>query len=323
MFYSLLLVPIFVGLYLRGRKHRQRMAAAYGGFGLADQAAGPSGMRRHLPSILFLVSLTILFAALSRPSATVSLPSVESTVILAFDVSGSMSADDLQPTRMEAAKAAARDFVENQPARVLIGVVAFSDGGFSIQPPTKEREAVLTAIDRLEPERGTSLANGILSALNLIVPETAQSPSPALTPTPTPTPLPKGTYQPAVIILFSDGENNMSPDPLDAAKFAEQLGVRVYTIGIGSPAGAVIQVEGFSVHTVLNEALLQQIAETTGGKYYNAQSEEDLRAIYDGIDPQLVIKTEEIEVTSMFAGAGMLLLLIGGAASLLWFGHVP
>ena len=125
-------------------------------------------MRRHIPPALFLAGLTILIVALARPQTVVSLPRVEGTVILAFDVSGSMAADDMKPTRMEAAKAAARDFVQRQPPSVQIGVVAFSDNGFSVQVPTNDQDAILAAINRLTPQRGTSLANGIRASLNAI-----------------------------------------------------------------------------------------------------------------------------------------------------------
>jgi Ca-activated chloride channel family protein len=321
LLYSLLLLPLFILLYLRGQGRRREMASALDGFGLARQASGPIGRRRHIPPILFISGMAVLLLSLARPQATLSLPRLEGTLILAFDVSGSMAADDLQPTRMEAAKEAARGFVGQQPSNILIGVVAFSDGGLSVQTPTDDREAVLGAIDRLNPERGTSLASGILAALDLISPDTGQSLSG--TPAPTPTPVPHGTHIPASIVLLTDGENNLNPDPLAAALTAVERGVRIYTIGIGSPEGVVIEVEGFSVHTRLDESLLQQISVVTGGTYYNAQNEEELNSIYDALEPQLVVKTEEMEVTSLFAGASILLLLAGGMFSLLWFGRVP
>jgi Ca-activated chloride channel family protein len=248
--------------------------------------------------------------------------------MLAFDVSGSMAADDLQPTRMEAAKAAARAFIEQQPLNVQIGVSAFSDSGFSVQVPTNDKEAVLASINRLSPARGTALANGILVSLNTIAAANAVqnlgyysnlTPAPTLTPTP----VPQGVYTPAVIVLLSDGENNMNPDPLEAAQLAADRGVRIYTVGIGSPAGATLEIEGFKVHTQLNEAMLQDISERTGGAYFNAQSEQDLLEIYKNLDTQLVIRPEEMEITSILAGAGVLVLLIGGFFSLAWFSRLP
>jgi Ca-activated chloride channel family protein len=142
-------------------------------------------------------------------------------------------------------------------------------------------------------------------------------------PTPTPTPVPEGTYTPAVIVLLSDGENTVSPDPLVAAQAAADRGVRIYTVGIGSAAGATLHINGFIIHSQLDEAMLQQISLLTDGAYYSAENEQDLRTIYDNLDPQLVMKPEKMEVTSIFAGASILVLLIGGAFSLLWFSRLP
>jgi Ca-activated chloride channel family protein len=327
MLLSLLLVPLFVVLYLRIQQRRQQLAASYGSFGLVQESVGRQlGLRRHIPSALFLVGLTFLLFALARPQAVVNLPRVEGTVILAFDVSGSMAADDLQPTRMEAAKTAAIEFVKQQPVTVQIGVVAFSDGGFTVQVPTNDQEAVLATINRLTPQRGTSLGQGVFAALTTIAADAEQGEQPVDNDSPsmpTPTPLPAGTYSSAAIVLLTDGENNQDPDPLDAAQAAADRGVRIYTIGIGSTEGATLNVEGFAVHTQLNEAMLQQISRLTEGTYYNAGDEEDLRQIYENLDSQLVIKPEKMEITSIFAGTSILLLLLGGTFSMLWFGRLP
>lgn len=331
MLLSLLLVPLFVWLYLRMQQRRRRFAASFGALGFMQEAARRGlGIRRHIPPAFFLTGLTILLLAMARPQTAISLPRVEGTVILAFDVSGSMAADDLKPTRMEAAKAAAQEFVQHQPASVQIGVVAFSDGGFTVQAPTNDQAAILATINRLTPQRGTSLGQGILVSLNTIAGDTGSTPALAnnptadpLLPAATPTPMPKGTYTSAVIVLLTDGENNEAPDPLAAAQAAADRGVRIYTVGIGSAAGTLLHVEGFTVHTQLDEGTLQQVAQLSGGAYYNAENEQDLRAIYENLDPQLVIKAEKMEVTSIFAGAGILVLLIGGTCSLLWFSRVP
>ena len=335
MLILLLLIPPVVALYIRMQR-RRRLAARYGSLGLVPGAVERQlGLRRHIPPAFFLVGLTLLTLALARPQAVVSLPRVEGTVILAFDVSGSMAADDMKPTRIEAAKAAVRDFVQRQPPSVRIGVVAFSDSGFAVQAPTNDQETLLASINRLTPTRGTSLAQGILASLNTIAAsaeqgvsgETSEEP-PHLSnltpmPTPAPTPVPAGKHMPAVIILLSDGENTVSPDPLAAAQTAADRGVRIYTVGIGSAAGATLHIEGFTIHTQLDEAMLRQISQFTDGAYYNAENEQDLRTIYENLDPQLVIKPEKMEVTSIFAGVSLLVLLIGGAFSLLWFSRLP
>ena len=328
MLYSLILIPLFIALYLSLQRRRKRIAANYQTLSTAPEIAKRDpGFRRHIPPILFLFSLAILSVALARPQTEVSLPHIEGTVILAFDVSGSMAADDLKPTRMEAAKAAAKSFVEHQPSTVRIGVVAFSDSGLSVQTPTNDQDAILMAINRLAPERGTSLASGIVTALAAINAGAGQ-PSETYTnltpvPTLTPTPVPQGTYTPAAIVLLTDGENNENPDPLAAAQTAANRGVRIYTVGIGSPAGTNLHINGFIVHTQLDEAMLQQISQITGGTYYNAQSEQDLFKIYNNLNPQLVVTPEVTEVTSIFAGASILLMMIGGMFSLLWFSRLP
>jgi Ca-activated chloride channel family protein len=328
------LVPLCIGLYLLLQRRRQRIqarfmandAALFGKFSLAQlaPAQGP-GRRRHIPPALFLLSLTILLIALARPQANISLPRVQGTVILAFDVSGSMAADDIEPSRMEAAKAAAGEFVQRQPGSVQIGVVAFSGNGFSVQPPTNDQQEVLASIDRLKPELSTSLGHGILVSLDTIdqLDKQPQSADNESLPTPTPVPLPEGTFSPAVIVLLTDGENTAPPDPIAAALTAAERGVRIYTVGIGSPSGKTLQINGFNVHTQLDEAMLQQIALLTGGAYFHAGTEEDLRTIYQELRPQLVIRSEKMEVTSLLAGVGMLTLLVGSAFSLAWFNRLP
>jgi Ca-activated chloride channel family protein len=330
MLLSLLIVPLLVWFYLRLQRRRGQIAARYGSLGIVQEAGGrPLGRRRHLPAAFFLVGLILLLVALARPQMVVSLPRLQGTVILAFDVSGSMAADDMQPSRMEAAKAAARDFVLRQPSTIEIGVVAFSASGFTVQLPTYEQADVLAAIARLKPESGTSLAHGIEASLTTIFVESKIDPAAALyssatpTATPTPTPMPDGMYAPAVIVLLTDGENTAPPDPMEAAMIAADRGVRVHTVGIGRPEGTTLEVEGFMVHTQLDEAMLQQIAAITDGRYYNAVTEEDLHSIYANLDPELVIKPEPMEVTSLFAGVSVLLLLVGGAISLLWFSRFP
>jgi len=145
----------------------------------------------------------------------------------------------------------------------------------------------------------------------------------APTPETTATPVPEGTHISAVIVLLTDGENNENPNPIDAAQAASDRGVRVYTVGVGSPQGTNLNIDGFSVHTQLDEATLQQISEMTDGTYYNADSEQDLLAIYDNLNPELIVKPEMLEVTPIFAGVSIFVLLIGGIASLVWFGRVP
>jgi Ca-activated chloride channel family protein len=251
----------------------------------------------------------------------VDLPRVEGTVILAFDISQSMNADDLEPTRMEAAKKAATAFVENQPSTIDIGVVAFSGGGLVVQPPTDDQGAVLATIDRLTPQGGTSLGQGIFSALNGIVGE-AIAVDPAdleegdLD-------LDVGRYPSAVVLLLTDGENTEMPDPLQIAQLAAEAGVRIYPVGIGSEEGAILNIDGFNVVSRLDETILEEIAGLTNGSYYRAADEEALQEIYKNVDLQLTMSGEKMEVTALFAGLSMIFMLLGTGLTLWWLGRMP
>jgi Ca-activated chloride channel homolog len=324
MLLFLLILPLFVGLYLRLQQRRKKLAANYTSMlgGTPGSPARTLGFRRHIPAILFLVGLAVLISALARPKMQLRLPRVEGTVMLLFDVSGSMAADDSKPTRIETAKAAAREFVKRQPAGVRIGVVAFSDNGFSIQKPSNNQKEIFTAIDRLAVQRGTSLGQGILASINAIAADRDLE-GQAVNLENMATPEPGDRFNSASIVLFSDGENNESPDPLAAAQAAKDHGVRIYTVGVGTTAGAVLHIDGFSIHSQMNEDMLKQIAQTSDGAYFYAGEDTVAQDIYTKLTPQIIFKAEEMEVTSVFAGASILLLLVGGAFSLVWLGRLP
>jgi Ca-activated chloride channel family protein len=322
MLLTLSLVPLLIGLYFRMLRRRQRAVAELGPQGIVQDSAGQVlGKRRHVPPMLSLLGLTLLMFGLARPEMIVSLPRVEGTVILAFDVSNSMAADDLDPTRIDAAKAAAQAFVKDQPRTILIGVVAFSNGGLVVQQPTNDQAAVLATIDRLSPQGGTSLGQGIFTSLNAISGEPLTIDEASLEQEMQPSQI--GNYPSAVVVLLTDGENTGPPDPLEIAQVAAEAGVRVFPVGIGSREGAVLQIDGFNIITQLNETTLQEIASLTNGSYHRADDEESLQEIYENIDLRLTIEGEKMEVTSIVAGISSLLLLIAGALSMLWFGRMP
>ncbi len=330
--FLLLAMPLVLAgaviLWLLDRR-RSKRAAVFGHLRLAGSTPRRQvAVRRRIIAAFYLAGLLVLAFAMARPQSVVRLPVSEGTVILAFDVSGSMAADDLKPTRMEAAKTAAKDFVNRQPRSVVIGVIAFSDSGFSVQTPSNDQAAVLAAIDRLVPQRGTSLGRGILDSLQAIaVSESDEAAgfysNRSAAPTVEPTPVPPGTHTSAAIVLLTDGENNERPDPIEAAQAAADRGIRIYPIGIGSPEGADIKVQGFTNHSQLDAEMLEQIAQVTGGQYYDAQSGAQLQAIYDELDPQVTLKLQSTELTSILAGFGLALLLIGALTSLAWTGRLP
>lgn len=324
---ALLLVPLALWRYRRLFQQRQRNTAALGSLGqLSQQTGRPLGWRRHLPFALFLSAFALLLLGLARPQMPVSLPRLEGTVILAFDVSNSMIAEDLEPTRIDAAKVAARAFVEQQPATIQIGVVAFGNGGLVAQTPTNDQIDVLAAIERLTPQGGTSLGQGIFSSLVAVAGDTLPIDESAFDPesfdqgAP---PLQIGSFPSAVVLLLTDGENTAPPDPLTIAQAAAEAQIRIYPIGIGSQEGAVIDVEGFNILTQLNEGALEEIAALTNGTYYHAADADQLREIYETIDLQLTVRGEEMEITALLAIAAFLLALTGGVLSMLWFGRVP
>lgn len=343
MLVALLFIPVIVAAYVRLQRRQRALAASF--YGLADgQPSGRPypGVRRHIPPLLFLLGLASLLLALARPQAAIVLPRVEGTVILVLDVSGSMAAADAEPTRLEAAKTAAREFVLGRPKTIQIGIVSFSGSGFTVQSPTDDVNALLNTINRLQPTTGTSLGQGILSALHTLAvhanlvkaPSTAkgstdnQPSGPEAQPAERPqddllAQLPLGAYPAAVIVLLSDGENNQSLDPLEAAEAAAERGVRIDALGFGTTAGAVLNLDGFSVHTALDEGTLRQITEAAGGAYYPAQGEQDRKHVFANLTPRLAAKRQVMEVTSVFAGASILLLLAGSLISMAWFNRLP
>lgn len=324
---TLLIIPLLIVAYRRLLRSRQSAAETVGTLGTVHDGAGRVvGWRRHAPFALFLSGLALLLISLARPQMYVDLPRIGGTVVLAFDVSASMAADDMEPTRMEAAKAAAQTFVENQPSTVELGAVAFSNGGVVVQSVTDQPADVLASIDRLQPGGGTSLGQGIFTSLNAIAGEPLDIGEGVVD-------LEAGTidlnalqlddFSSGVIVMLSDGENTGAPDPLAIAQVAAEAGVRIYPVGIGSPEGTVLELEGFNVVTQLNEPLLQEIANLTNGTYYYAEDAETLQEIYRNIDLQLTVDGDEMEVTALVAGLSFLLLLIGGALSMFWFGRIP
>ena len=320
----LIVVPLLAAVYIAMQKRRNQYALRYASVSLVAQAVGKGpGIKRHIPPALYLLAIVALIIGLARPEATIPVPQDTGTVLLVIDVSGSMFAQDVDPNRMEATKKAAREFVENQPGGVKIGVVSFSDFAALVAPPTTERDQVLEAISRLRPQRGTNIGAGLQVAMDAIYEDQADGEA-IVTGVATPTPVP-GTLDvpPASIVLVSDGQSNTGPDPLEIIDEATTAGVKVYTVGIGTPEGTVLQIQGRNVFTRLDELTLQTMAEETGGTYFNAQTETDLRAVYEDLSRERIVENEETEVTFAFAAAGLALSLLAGGLGLVWFNRLP
>ncbi|MBM4420560.1 MAG: VWA domain-containing protein [Chloroflexi bacterium] len=329
-----LLVPLLAFLYWRAQRRRNRYALRYASLSLVREAVGKGpGRKRHVPPVLFLIALFFMLVALARPVAVVTLPNEEGVVILAMDVSGSMFAEDLAPNRMEAAKDAAKRFVERQRSndKVRVGVVAFSDAAVIVQPPTTDRDAAIAAISRLRPQRGTAIGRGILASLDALVEGSdAELPSESFnqaaragTLATPPPPLPAGVYAPATIILLTDGENNQPPAPLALLEHAKNRGVRIHTIGVGTAAGTVLRIQGRAIRTVLDEATLKAIAAGTDTQYFNAQNLDELRTVYENLGAKTIFRTEKTEISSLFTALAALFALVAGAFSLAYFNRLP
>lgn len=317
---SLLAVPVLVVAYRIQLRRRALRRAQLASEGLVAASARRPDRWRHVAPVLLLAALTLLLTSLARPSATVAEPHREGTVILAFDVSTSMAAKDLAPTRLDAAKAAARTFVARQPSTIRLGVVAFGDSAVISQQPTDNRTEVLAAIDRLAPQGGTALGRGIVSSLSAIAGKTISVDATGQDGTAGGGPI--GYYGSAAVVLLSDGENTTDPDPLLLAQLASTAGVRIYPIGLGSPQGTVLEVDGFQISTKLDEATLKQIAKTTDGTYYAASDGNALSKVYSDIDLTWTARTERREITSWFAAAASVLLLLGAGISVIRSGRV-
>jgi Ca-activated chloride channel homolog len=315
---GLLAIPALVVAHRRLLRAQARRRSELAAQGLVLSGQRRDRWRQVAPALL-LAALAVLVVALSRPVAAIAQPNREGTVVLAFDVSGSMAADDVRPTRLDAAKAAARGFVERQPASVRIGVVAFGGTALVTARPTDDRDAVLRAINRLQPQGDTSLGQGILGSLSAIAGRPVTAPGDAETSTDE---TPIGYYGGTAVVLLTDGEDMGGPDPAELADLASSAGVRIETVGLGTPQGTVIEVDGFSIATALDAATLRQIAETTGGTYHAATDAASLASVYDSIQVQWVTRTVPREITSLVAGLAALLLLAGASVSVLRQGRV-
>jgi Ca-activated chloride channel family protein len=336
-------VPALTAAYLFLLRRKKKSALSYANLSLVKDALGlGQRFRRHIPPLLFLLALTVLILAVARPSAIVTLPTRQRTIILAMDISGSMRATDVEPSRIAAAQAAAKAFVSDQPRGARIGVVTFAGTAAVAQAPTDNREDLNTAIDRFQLQRATAIGSGILVSLKAIFPE-AEFDLGSLNPrrdpardslrgvpldqgrkpeTPEFKPVPAGSYGAAVIILLTDGQSNVGPDPIESARMASERGVRVYTVGFGTAEGEILRFEGWSMRVRLDEEMLKKIAEITQGEYYYAGTAAELKKVYQTLSTRLVFETRETEITSLFSAAGTLLAVAAAFLSVLWFNRI-
>jgi Ca-activated chloride channel family protein len=297
---GLLAVPAGVVLHLLAQRRRRRYAVRFPGAAVAAMAApAQARWRRHVPSALLALSVAGLVLALARPETTVAVPVEQASVVLVTDTSRSMTATDVAPDRLDAARSAAERFLDEAPDELRVGAVSFSDTAHVLQPPTADHEQVRLALAGLTADGGTATGDGLAAALQTL--DTgAKSP-------------------PAAVILLSDGKQTAGRDAVAVAHEARQQRVPVYTVALGTPDGVV---DGI-LRVPPDPEALRQIAQASGGQAFEASDGDQLAAVYERLGSQLGTREETREVTAAFAAAGLLLLGGALAGSVRRFGRLP
>jgi len=336
------LIPILIILYIWILRRRRRFAVRYSSLSLVREALPKySRLRRHLPFALFLIALSSLMLALTRPVSIVTVPTTNTTVILAIDASRSMCATDISPNRMEAAKSAALKFIQSQKSNTQIGIVVFAGFAAITQPPTNDQEMLQDAVQSIATGRRTAIGSGIVKSIDAIA-EFNKDIAPSgngATAGVLPTPVPKGAYAPAIIVLLTDGVSNVGPQPLDAAQQAADRGIRIYTIGFGTDANESIPNcgqrsfgggnqfggggQGFGgggggFRRGIDEETLKQVADLTGGAYYSAISADELQKVYQNLPMNIIAKHETMEISVIFTAIGVFLAALAILLSFAW-----
>jgi Ca-activated chloride channel family protein len=315
---AVLLTAAAVTAYVLLQRRRGAALAASGLGSLAGGGSRRAALRRHLPYALLLAAFPVLLVGLARPSAELRVPKVGGTVILAFDVSNSMKATDVNPSRLAAAQAAAAGFVRDQPSGVDVGVLVFGDTALLTQAPTGDHEAAVAAVNRAEAGGGTSLGQAILVALGTITGRTVTLPKDGQAPSTSAL----GYHPSATIVMFSDGQDTGGPDAEAASEVAAAAGVRIQTVGVGTAQGATVEVNGYQLGTALDASELTTVARTSGGAYHPAGDADAVDAVTRSIDLRLTTRREPVELTGPFAGAALVLLTLGGLLGIRWHGRI-
>ncbi len=344
MLVGLAVVPVLLWGYLRLHRERaQREVALADAHLLGHLWTRPSPLRRHLPIGLYLVALTMLVLSVARPLAAIPLPVNRAVIVLAIDVSKSMIGEDVKPSRLKGAQAAALDLLEAVPATANVGLVTFSDYAQVLIPPSTDRVAFKEALAGLQLQQATGIGTAIIEILRILPGRKellgnrldTQSPGllprgvfppPGLTPTPRaspPTAKAPADLPPAAIIMFSDGVSNVGMEPTQAAALARDAKVKIYGVGVGTAAGSVMQIEGQLVLVPFDATLLQQMAELTGGQYFELSSRDALRDVYRKLGSAIAWQTRRTELTPFLAASAGSLMLLGAALSLMWFRRLP
>jgi Ca-activated chloride channel family protein len=336
----LLLLPLLLAAYGWILRRRRRTVVVYPSLLLIRPALGPHGAwRRHIPPLLLLLASALALTGAARPSARVALPADYLTLVLAMDVSRSMLAEDVAPSRIVASQQAVKGFLQDLPDHVRVGVVSFAGNAQLVQQVTDQKDELVASIDRFQLQRGTATGSGLLVALNTLMPEQAVDlesvlygsefkaagavgagrslDAPAARQERAAVPV--GSYTAGAIVLLSDGRRTTGPDPIEAARLAARRGVRVYTVAFGTPNGFIPGMEGFSFYARVDEETLQKVAEITGAEFFRAADAQDLRKVYEHLSSKFTLERRDTEISALFAAAAALLVLLALLLSMRWF----
>ena len=309
---ALAAVPVLVALYIDRDRRRVASQAEFGNPDLLPNMVDHEpGRLRYLPPLIMLVALVLLIVGVARPHATVSVPREEATVVLALDVSRSMKATDVEPTRLDAARTAAKTFLDTVPEKFRVGVVSFASRAAVGVAPTEDRELVVTALDTLAPGEGTAIGDAVALSLRVGQPQEEGAVVP-----------------PRAIVLLSDGaRDGGAVDPAEAAKAAKEQGVPVYSVLVGTPDGVVEEelTGGYRriIRVPTNPETLEQIAVTSGGEFFAAPDAEGLSRVYEDLGSRLGTREQDREITDVFAAIAAALLLAAATISVVLFRRVP
>ena len=308
--FALVLVPFVVASYVALQGRRRAYAVRFASLAtLASVAPAAPGWRRHLPPALLLLSLLTLMLALARPEATFLVPRERASVMLVTDTSGSMAADDVDPDRLTAARAAANAFLDKVPRKIRVGLAAFSSTAAVLQTPTTDRAAVRDGLETIQAGGGTATGDGIEAGLRAL---NAQNQNRS-----------EAQRIPGAIVLLSDGKATSGADPSGVAQLSRESKVPIYTVALGTQNGTIITPDGQQLNVPPDLDALRQIAGISGGKFFDAPSAAALQSAYADLGSRLGTEPEQREVTSAFAGGALILLIAGAALGLLWFGRLP
>jgi Ca-activated chloride channel family protein len=328
LLWTLVLVPVALAAYLLAQRRRSRYTVRFTNLDLlANVVSAKPGWRRHVPPAFYLLALAALLVSLARPQALALVPKEQATIVLVMDVSGSMNATDVRPTRLVSSQRAATTFIEQLPEKFRVGIVSFASTAQTLTRPTTDRAAAYEAIATLHAEGATAMGDGIERALDVKRPPGSSSGGASPT-APDPPEQSSGREPPLVVLLLSDGANTQGrTQPMEAATDAKELGVPVFTIALGTDQGMVdVPDETGTMRRIPvppDELTLQRIAQTTGARFFAAPSSRELRDVYRELGSKIGFVKEKQEVTVLFSATALLFLVAGASLSLNWFSRFP